>query len=67
MRATFDPRSPGPMKIVVEMATPSYCELKAVELITEARQGHGDRVEKLTQAMSLLALAVQQGAESEPP
>lgn len=63
MESLFDPRTPGPMSIVVELNNPAYCEVKAIELIREAQSHPVDYHEKVTQAISLLALArLQRGA-----
>lgn len=66
--AAFDPRADGPLSIVVALNDPSYCEMKAIELITEARQVINKYAvplsetfihyhNRMTQAMGLLALA----------
>ena len=34
----FNPKNPGPMKIVVDLDDPHYLELKAVELIHQAQE-----------------------------
>ena len=65
----FNPNEEGPLKIIVEMNNPAYCEMRAQEYITEARkyiiadhvslnsqqlQNYDDR---MTKAIALLALA----------
>ena len=67
--AVFDPRSPGPMKIVVDTTSIQYLELRAVELIHEARQALEDEFvteqeqrakdynDKMSKAIGLLGLA----------
>ncbi len=63
MKSLFDPRESGPMKIVVELANPLYCEVKAIELIRESQAHKSQRREKLQQAISVLALALLQGSD----
>lgn len=61
LEGLFDPRDRTPMSIVVGLQDPSYCESKALELISEAKivagRGLWDQYqEKVAQALSLLAL-----------
>ncbi|MEK0324497.1 MAG: hypothetical protein QQN63_02240 [Nitrosopumilus sp.] len=34
----FNPKTPGPMKIIADMADPHYYEMRSVELIFEAQK-----------------------------
>jgi hypothetical protein len=52
------------MSVILSMNDPSYCESKAIELISEAKEiirqndyGLGDYSHKMNQAISLLAIA----------
>lgn len=66
MQSVFDPRAPGPMSIIVGLDNPQYGEIKAIELIREAQAHPTDYHEKVTQAISLLALArLQRDAHAE--
>ena len=66
--SVFDPRKDGPLKIVAENSSITYLELRAIEMIEQAQaDAEDDRLipeqrkqeyhNKLTQAVSLLALA----------
>jgi hypothetical protein len=74
-QSEFDPREKNPVSVVVNLDAPDYSEMKAIELIHEARQIQIDITkglkkdvrfnteeyhEKLTMAISLLALARSQ-------
>lgn len=54
----FNPRAPGPMKIISDMDDLSYFELRAIELIQEAREdpNSAQYKSKIIKAMQLLAL-----------
>lgn len=36
--AKFNPKTPGPMKVVADLCDPHYYELRAIELIQEAKE-----------------------------
>lgn len=57
--SAFSPSEKTPFTIVVQMENPDYAELKAIELITEARLWPGGTIyhDKIQQAIALLALA----------
>jgi hypothetical protein len=38
LEGLFDPRDKSPMQVVVDLRDPTYCEMRAVELIMEARK-----------------------------
>lgn len=60
LESEFDPRAQTPMSVVVGLKDPSYGETRAIELIHEAKLVTTDSAqyqEKLSQAISLLALA----------
>ena len=48
MESVFDPRAPGPMKVIADIGNQNYYKLRAIELIHEGR---------LIEATSILALA----------
>lgn len=48
-QAVFNPRKPGPMKIVAEMGNSQYYKMRAIEAISN---------NELYQAIKLLALAI---------
>lgn len=57
--AKFDPRKPGPMKIVADQGSPEFWLLRANEFIAEVRSDSKiteDTINKLNKAMGLLAL-----------
>ena len=57
-QTAFDPRIPGPMRIIVDVDDPRYFRQRAVELIREAEYyppSHYDK--KLKQATQLITLA----------
>ncbi len=69
-QSEFDPRERGtPLSIAIEEMDPGYCELKAMELVREARTIYNDTGgsdeqkllsyynEKIVRAISLLAYA----------
>ncbi len=66
----FDPRAKSPMSVVVSFNDPTYCGRKATELIAEAEAAYSqgqvtDYHERVTQAISLLALArLQRGPDT---
>lgn len=71
LESAFDPRAQGkPMSVVVSLNDPTYCETRAIELIHEAKITPDlvQHNEKLTQAISLLALSKVQrnGAPQNP-
>lgn len=47
---TFNPRIPGPMKVLADMNNPEYCVLKTIELLNQSH-------ENITQCIQLLILA----------
>lgn len=57
--SAFSPSEKTPFSIVVQMEDPDYAELKAVELILEARAHTGSCYynDRIQQAIGLLALA----------
>lgn len=63
LESLFNPNEKTPFSLVIQMNSPDYCELKATELIAEARNGLtrlGSTPEyhnKMEQAIALLALA----------
>jgi hypothetical protein len=62
LESVFTPSEKTPFSVVVQMDDPGYCELKATELIAEAREAHKAGYvhsyhDKMQQATSLLALA----------
>lgn len=52
----FDPKVPGPMKIIMDSGNKEYFLMRAVECIHEAKLGIGK--DKIRQAISLLALCL---------
>lgn len=61
----FDPKSPGPLSAAIKLQNPNYLELKAVELIQQARMFPFDQdfyESNIRQAIQLLSYA---GAEHE--
>ena len=61
-QSVFNPKDKTPFSVVISIASPEYCEMKAIELISEAqisvREAVGsDYHDKITQAISLLTLA----------
>lgn len=48
MESAFDPRKPGPMKVIADIRNHDYYKLRAIELIHEGR---------LIEAISVLAMA----------
>jgi hypothetical protein len=66
--AAFDPRKPGPLKIVADNSSVDYLELRAIEAVEQARQSVSDSLltpeeqteeyeSLMKQAMGLLALS----------
>lgn len=62
--SVFNPDSIGPLKIIADLRNAGYCEIRAIELIQEARLTpfvpDGDNShyhDKIKQAISLLVLA----------
>lgn len=61
--SVFNPDSIGPLKIIADLRNAAYCEIRAIELIQEARltppsPEHMDHYhDKIKQAISLLVLA----------
>ena len=64
--AAFNPKESGPMKVLADMQDPHYYEVKAIELIMEAKairmhqkwwRNNTRYHEALNQAIQLLALA----------
>jgi hypothetical protein len=53
--SSFDPRSPGPYKPIVDMNDPKFLRQRAMELLHEAEWSDSDL--KMKQAISFLALA----------
>lgn len=59
--SAFDPRVPGPLKVIADTGNVEYLVTRAIEFLREGQYGADatrpmDR-DKLTQAISLLALA----------
>jgi hypothetical protein len=68
LESEFNPREQSPLSIVVGLNDPSYGETRAIELIHEAKLTVKDLAqyqEKLSQAISLLALAKVQHGPTE--
>lgn len=59
--SVFNPDKTGPLKIIADLRNAGYCEIRAIELIQEARLSKADDHEhyhdKIKQAISLLVLA----------
>lgn len=56
--SAFNPDLTGPLKIIADLRNPQYCEIRAIELIQEARLSDMDHYhDKIKQAISLLVLA----------
>lgn len=59
--SVFNPDSIGPLKIIADLRNAAYCEIRAIELIQEARLTPESNNEyyhdKIKQAISLLVLA----------
>ncbi len=53
----FNPRIPGPLKIIADVGNNEYYKSRAIEFITGAN-GIADDKEDLEYAISLLALAI---------
>ncbi len=54
----FNPRIPGPLKIISDVGNPDYYKNRAIEFIEQSKlEGCGER-ECLERAISLLALAI---------
>ncbi len=61
--SVFNPDKVGPLKIIADLRNAAYCEMRAIELIQEARMfaptdnTHEHYHDKIKQAISLLVLA----------
>jgi len=56
----FNPKKPGPMKVIAEVGNPQYYRLRAIELLS----GTPTELE-IKQAISLLALCLAEGTDAE--
>lgn len=62
--AVFNPRKPGPMKIIADINDPDYCCKRAAEILMQQDIKIND--DDLKQVISLVALArVQNGAKED--
>lgn len=68
--SAFTPSEPGPLRVIMEQGSPDYYEMRAMEMVAEARLAIKDTpsnteayAAKMRTAISLLALA---RAEREP-
>jgi len=57
----FNPRKPGPLKVIADVGNTDYYCRRAIEFIKDAKQEElhpGDKENYLTNAIALLALAI---------
>lgn len=54
-QSAFNPRKPGPMKVIADVGDPNYYRQRALELITH------DGKQNIKQAIGLLALYIATG------
>jgi len=59
-KCQFNPRKPGPMKIIADMDDAKYYRLRAIELISTAATD-----KQIQQAIGLLALYLAAGESNE--
>ena len=57
VEAQFDPRIDPLMSIIAAQNNPQYCEMRAIEFLHEVRIPGANWQDKLTKALSLLALS----------